>query len=427
MSLSKHKKIPTYDFPEEILSEVFKRLPVKYVLRCGAVQKSWYSLIKSPMFISLHSKHQILTAHVNPKYLLFHNTSTQLFTVRSDDAQSQEYCTFEYSLDLPNEAWNAHSNGLVCVSNMFDEKYRYNRKHCYNPDIYLWNPLVQKFKAVPDSPLCTFKCKEIKWRALAFGFLPEVNDYVVIHVVKPKLTSEPKSFDFCDLDPPVAYRQYPHSVVIGVYSLNTNSWKKLSQDKVFVDGMTSDQSVFVNGTAYWVGSSDYELSQLIMCFDTKTNILQKIMLPSWLEIFDRQLINPLIFPFGQSIAYFIEVDEDDAKEEEDGSGSPHLDIWVLKDNMEREDDLFGELPWEKKMSVGLSENVWVEVLGIRNNGEPILAKSNNLISYDLDTHEPYDFVESCDRLTPRYDYEEGSKPPFIISPFVETLVLLDID
>ncbi|KAK1371801.1 hypothetical protein POM88_037893 [Heracleum sosnowskyi] len=328
--------------------------------------------------------------------------NTQLFTVRSDDSHCQDYCTFEYSLDLPNKAWKAHSNGLVCLVNMFNHKYR------YNPDIYLWNPLVQKFKVVPDSPLSTFKSNDIKWSALAFGFLPEVNDYVVIHIVKTSLTSEPKAFDFCDLDPPVA------SVIIGVYSLNTNSWKKLSQDEVFVHSMSSDESVFVNGTAYWVGSGSYELDQLIMYFDTKTNILQKIMLPSWLELSNRQLFNPRILPFGQSIAYFFEVDEYDAEEEEDGNGSPHLDIWVLKDNMIREDVLLRELSWEKKMSVGLGENVWVEVLGIRNNGEPILAKANNLISYDLDTHEPYDFVESCDHLTPCYDYEEGSKPPFII-------------
>ena len=67
MSLSKPKKKPSYYFPEEILSEVFKRLPVKYVLRCSAVQKSWYHIIKSPLFISQHCNHQKMTAHVNRK------------------------------------------------------------------------------------------------------------------------------------------------------------------------------------------------------------------------------------------------------------------------------------------------------------------------------------------------------------------------
>ncbi|KAK1371791.1 hypothetical protein POM88_037883 [Heracleum sosnowskyi] len=229
MSLSKMR---SYDFPEEILSELFIRLPVKYLLRCRAVQKSWYHLTKSPIFMSLYISYQKMTAH----YLLFHDVNNAVMT-------------------------------------------------------------------------------EIEWSALAFGFSPEVDDYVVVHVVKPSVTCAP---DFGPYDED--YEQYPNTVVIGVYSLNTNSWKKICQDKV-------------------------------------------------------------------------------------------------------NDDKVGGFSWKKKMSVGLSENVPAEVLGIRNNGEPILAKSNNLISYDLDTHEPYYFVEST-----TYSYrEEGSRSPYVISPFVETLVLLGID
>ncbi|KAK1371534.1 hypothetical protein POM88_037626 [Heracleum sosnowskyi] len=122
--------------------------------------------------------------------------------------------------------------------------------------------------------------------------------------------------------------------------------------------------------------------------------------------------------------YFVECDVDDWNDADDLDGdfrTSHLDIWVLKD------DMVDENSWEKKMSVKLGENVWAEVLGTRNNGEPILAKSNNLIAYDLDTHEPYDFVESCDRLTPCYHHEEGSRAPLVIRPFVETLALLDIN
>ncbi|KAK1371811.1 hypothetical protein POM88_037903 [Heracleum sosnowskyi] len=410
MSLSKHKNIPSYDFPEELLSEIFKRLPVKYVLRCGAVQKSWYSLIRTPLFISLHSNYQKHTAHVNPKYLVFHDTSNQEITIRYDDAQCQEYCKFDYPLDLPACSWCEQANGLRCLSTMFDKGLD------YSPNIYIWNPLVQKFKTVPDSPLFRFEFEEIQWNALAFGFLPEVKDYVVIHVLKPSSTSTsaPEFFDY-DYE-----KYYLHSVVIGVYSLNTNSWKKICQDKVFVDDMSVDQSVFVNGTAFWVGFNSHSLDQLVMYFDTKTNLVRKVVVPGNIAFHERQLESPLILPFGQYIAYFVEVNEDDPEEGDDDYGSPHLDIWVLKGDI-------GKFSWKKKMSVSLGENVWAEVFGLRNNGEPVLAKSNDLIAYDLDTHEPYDFVKSCDRLTPDYSYEEGSKPPFVISPFEETLVLFDID
>ncbi|KAL1821092.1 F-box/kelch-repeat protein At3g06240-like [Daucus carota subsp. sativus] len=360
--------------------------------------------------------------------------------VRSDDSQCRKYCTFHYPFELPSEAWSGQANGLFCVSTMFNEELG------YNPDIYLWNPLVSKFGIIPGSPLPRFSYKEIRWNALAFGFLPEVNDYVVVHVVKPSSTAEPDSPDadyyaFNPYDTP-PYAHYPHSVKIGVYSLNTNSWKEICQDNVFVDSISTDASEFVNGTAFWVGYNYDLVQQVVMYFDTKTNVLGQISVPNRMARHTRQLENPVILPFGQSIAYFVEGDVDDWDDDDyeyDDFGTSHLDIWVLNDerrvlNDESINEDFWENKmrtyedaWKNKMSVKLSENISAEVLGTRNNGAPILAKSNNLISYDLDTHEPYDFVESCDRLTQFYYLNEGSKSPFLICPFVETLALLDID
>ncbi|XP_074337794.1 F-box protein At5g07610-like [Apium graveolens] len=406
MSLSKHKYIPSHYFPEQLMSEILKRLPVKDILSCGAVQKSWYSLIRTPLFISLHSNYQKLTSHINPKYLLFHNFDTHELTLRFDDPQCEEYCNHAFDLGSAS-AWYAQSNGLICLSLMFDSE------HHYNPNIALLNPLAHKFKMLPHSPLSIFTFLETEWKALAFGFLPEVNDYVVVHIVKPKSTAAPY---FDPYSPDDSYEQALHTVEIGVYSLNSNSWKKICQDKVFVDFMSTNRSVFVNGTAFWVGFNTDVSYQLVMYFDTKTNILGKIKVPNWIALHERQLCNPLILPFGQSIAYFVEVEDFDAEEDDEDYKSPHLDIWVLKD------DMIDEFSWEKKMSVSISEDVWAQVLGVRNNGDPILGKLNSLITYDLDTHEPNDFV---DRLTP-YSYDEDT-PFFFISPFVETLRLLDTD
>ncbi|KAK1385721.1 hypothetical protein POM88_023456 [Heracleum sosnowskyi] len=125
MSSSKHKNMPSYNFPEDILSEILKRLPVKYVLSCSSVQKSWYRLVKTPIFITLHTDHHKMpTTHENndnPKYLFFLNMRDHLLTVRFDDVQCQEYGTLKYPLDLPNHAWYALANGLTCVSSMFDQ------------------------------------------------------------------------------------------------------------------------------------------------------------------------------------------------------------------------------------------------------------------------------------------------------------------
>ncbi|XP_074337481.1 F-box/kelch-repeat protein At3g06240-like [Apium graveolens] len=350
------------------------------------------------MFVTLHFNHQTITTHDNAKYLFVHDktfTSTHEITLRYDDAQCEEYCTFDYPLDFNIHEWYALSNGLVCMSSMLF------RAPDYVPNIYLWNPVVGIYKMIQVSPLSVFTAKEIEWTALAFGFRPEVNDYVVVHIVKLEyVSSGPDS-----LEPDVTDS---NTVVIGVYSLNAGSWKTIAEDDVEIPALSTDRSVFVNGIAFWIGDIYEELRQVVMYFDTKTKILRELPVPHCFGLGERQLLRPTFHPFGQSIAYYVENNE-----------SHQLDMWILNG------DLIDKFSWEKKMSVSLSENIWADVLGIRNNNEPILAKSNNLISYDLETHEPYDFVRSYDRLTSDSHYNEGSKPLLSIFPFVETLLWLD--
>ncbi|KAL8110669.1 hypothetical protein AgCh_026421 [Apium graveolens] len=385
--LKKHRKIPDNlngrtidDLPKELLAEILKRLPVKYILRCRCVQKAWHSFVQSPIFITYHFNYQkeniigaTTSSYHHYKYLFFRNQ----LTIRFDDVQCQEYYKIEFPPGLPKYAWFGVSYGLVCVSSTLSID-----QEDYNRNIYLWNPLIQKYKTLPESPLPSQQDWE-EWEALAFGFVPQVNDYVVVHIIKPYL--HPNS----------------HSLIIGVYSLNTNSWKKLRRDNVFISRTfcNDDDVVFVNGAAYWVGVNS-DKHRIIMCFDTKTDILSEISLPDWLP----PKTIPVIYPFGQYIAYFVWEHR-----------VHHFDMWVLKDHP------IHEFIWEKQMCVSTSEDVQEEVLGVRNNGEPILAKSNNFITYNLDSHEANDFVDSWDRWTPKSPYQEGYAPRYIISPFVESL------
>ncbi|KAK1371664.1 F-box domain-containing protein [Heracleum sosnowskyi] len=305
--------------------------------------------------------------------------NVEKLTVRLDDVQCQKYCGIKFLPDLSKKAWFATSNGLKCASTIFDDSD-------HNRNIYLWNPLIQKYKTLPDSPVPSPSHGKL-WEALAFGFVPELIDYVVVHIIKPYL------------------RPNRHSIIIGVYSLNTNSWKECTdQDNVFISKINSseDEVVFVNAAAIWVGVNS-EKHKILLRFDTKTNILTEISLPDWIA--NRSLVPiPVIHLFGQSIAYFVWEDYES-----------HFDMWVLKD------DPTNEFTWEKKMCVCLSEFIMLQVLGVRNNGGPILVKSYNLISYNLDNHEANDFVDSWRRWT------EDSAPPYVISPFVESLGLLNID
>ncbi|KAK1371924.1 F-box domain-containing protein [Heracleum sosnowskyi] len=391
MMFNNNQYVSIFDLPEELLAEILKRLPVKSIFHCMFVQKSWYNLIKTPMFVTLHLNYQKISPHNHHKYLLFRNCYCNTLTVRYDDVQCKEYCTIETIPHLPDYFfWHASSYGLMCVSTMFFEDR-------YDPNIYLWNPLVQKYKTLPDSSLPRFSFKEREWparewQALAFGFVLDINDYLVVHIVKLDSSSE------SELD------SHSDSVMIGVYSLNTNTWKKKIQDNVSIYGIDGYDVAFVNGVAYWVGFNSNE-HKIIMCFDTKTDILRQIPLPEWGY---EGCSNPTIHPFNQSIAYIVH--EEYRK----------VHMYVLKD------DPLNGISWEKKTSVSLGKNTKWETLGLRNNGVPIFESLYNLILYDNDSDEECSFVESWDQWTP-YPFQDGPAPTFFISPFVESLVLLDVD
>lgn len=65
--------------------------------------------------------------------------------------------------------------------------------------------------------------------------------------------------------------------MIGVYSLNTNTWKKRSQDNVSIDCIDGHDVAF---TAYWIGSNSNDY-KIVMCSDTKTHMIRQIWLPEW--------------------------------------------------------------------------------------------------------------------------------------------------
>ena len=70
---SKEKNKCEY-LPEEVISEILCRLPVKSIMQCSCVCKLWYSLIRNPNFITTHLKTTLSSSNPNTNhYLLFND------------------------------------------------------------------------------------------------------------------------------------------------------------------------------------------------------------------------------------------------------------------------------------------------------------------------------------------------------------------
>ncbi|PON77331.1 F-box associated interaction domain containing protein [Parasponia andersonii] len=119
--------------------------------------------------------------------------------------------------------------GLLCLLD-----YKDNR-------VYLWNPAIrEEFKALPSSPKAPreWKCTH---SAYGFGYDPLTFDFKVVKIsaLDENGCGNLNSFKSCNK--------------VGVYSLRSNSWKRLTMAVIFSE-LESD-----------TGSSSSDMTTLLLC------------------------------------------------------------------------------------------------------------------------------------------------------------------
>ncbi|XP_057998933.1 F-box/kelch-repeat protein At3g23880-like, partial [Hevea brasiliensis] len=220
--------------PQELLAEILSRLPVKSILICRCVSKTWYSLITNPSFIAHHLKK---TPARNSGLLFFGYVTEEL------DFPFKPYARY---LLYPDESFPANHveeldcplkglkvlykivgscNGVFCLS-----YGRYNR-------VVLWNPSVRKIVKIPW-PNVTLNSHGLHKDSLGFGFDSSADDYKLVRIVY----LPGSNFDFDEIPP-----------FVEIYSLRSRGWKKVDNDLKYVITDLS-KSAFLNGTFHWVAT-----------------------------------------------------------------------------------------------------------------------------------------------------------------------------
>lgn len=404
---------------EDILAEILKRLPVKTLLQVRCTKKSWYRLIQSPNFISLHSNYQ---GNDENKYLLFQSRYRSWFSLRFDDKQCKAYPTL-LSLPIPKNIKQGTSislsihgtnRGLICFS--------LSTYWPYMQQTYLWNPIIRIAKPLPDSAV-PFNGSSPFLFGLAFGYFPDINDYKVIKI--ESIIVERSRF----------YTVY-------VYSLSTHSWTTVPVNNV-AQFYSYDQlynSVVVNGAAYWIGIKKPVFMQVVVCFDMDNETVREILIPPQYA-FDSSQSHISSFNLVQ---HFGEVQLSVVYLDTNTDTFIH-DILVLEKDGEMNE------VWTKKVTIDLNkvgQNWWP--VGFRNNGEIVLINyeyddERGFLSYDHEKEEATEMVDEPDNPrhiwyyadfedpdNPRYDYgycgpfayHASDMQPMFVDSFEANLVLL---
>ena len=363
--------------PEEIITEILTRLPVKSLLRFKLVSKDWYSLITNPEFIASHL-HKYSTQKSSILLRGFRwpeHSSTLSFLHRKDTT------TF-HSLHIPQSLMYNHtfmrnyflnpqispnlsfiligsSGGLLCI------------KLCdyHGIDYVLWNPATRKFKYVKHPQ------QDFQLLMDGFGHNGKMNDYMLVKI--GRLFHSP-NFDAVDDDQ--LYEKEERDFVLRalVYSWRTDSWRLVYDCRILADDFCSrGQAVSLKGEFYWHLDG---LRDIILAFDTAKYVFRWINFPPWNQstLVEVRLVSGgikdslacCVFPY-------------------DGSTSITMDIWVVD---ESGSGVGNEESWTKFLSIpflGTLHQVFTWGDKVIVNGK----RDGHILIYDPITHEIiYDFL-----------------------------------
>jgi F-box interacting protein len=174
------------------------------------------------------------------------------------------------------------SNGLVCL----------HAKSTMNTwKVVIWNPTTKETKIIPKSNLPLFApagyCTYIQ--GMGFGFAAKTNDYKIINFVS---MYEPNYDDYFMKDVKEIIFQKE------VYSLSTDSWRKVDGPQCFISENPQGPMTYITGMGSWLAYVDHIFQSrdlFVLSFDMSDEVFLKTPLPD-------NVIGHRLFVLNESIA-----------------------------------------------------------------------------------------------------------------------------
>ncbi|XP_073280559.1 F-box/kelch-repeat protein At3g23880-like [Primulina huaijiensis] len=325
---------------EDVIIEILSRLPVKSLIRFRCVCKSWYVLVRDPIFITKHYKY--LSSKERDHLLVIkrdNTTNERVISLLKNDGDEtfadREFPPF-FNDTFGHVRLIGPCNGIVALYGFHD-------------NIVLWNPVIGDLKILFASQVSRPSDARIRGDDLGIGFDPFTNDLKLIQIL------------FCVSHESRLINQ------VEIYSSKTNSWKKHGSDMpANIMYYNTWSMVYKNETFCWWAQE--RSTEVILSFNMSLEIFETVPLPSGIDALggvDR--ITRAIFPLKESIALIVypikQVDKT-------------LNIWLL-------DNLTGAASsWTKVSSIGPLPRIH-RPLGFWNDGEWILeSSSGELVLYN---------------------------------------------
>ncbi|KAL4302158.1 hypothetical protein GQ457_10G000230 [Hibiscus cannabinus] len=346
------------DVPEVLVFEILHRLPVKSLTRFRCVCKPWSFSFQTHLFITKHHNHHLKHNNLNLLLKRSHGNDRRYYTYYFSQLSTDKGHNFSVSVYLPffenflsQPQVDGPCNGILCLHDLDDKAA-------------LWNPSTREFKILPQSSIqcppsacLPYYCIPSISRGFdcsGFGYDSQTDDYKVVRFV----TIYFGGYDENDN----GYVEVDRNEKVELYSLRSDSWKKISLPEVSADGAPLFNN-YINGFYYWLGSGYYDHENYILSFDMVNEKFSTLPLPLpmtsgsyYLDLLDFNGLLGALLPLGEGT-------------------EESFDLWVMNGS------------WTKQFTIDSVPGV-ESALGFWKNGELFLESSDHeLVLFDPSTRE----------------------------------------
>ncbi|XP_039688755.1 F-box/kelch-repeat protein At3g06240 [Medicago truncatula] len=281
--------------PDDLEFFIVSKLPLKSLKRFSCVRKSWSHLFQNSNFMNMYRNYFISNNHSSYEEdgscLLLQQTLPYFPNHRMLYLLSGETFENKVKLDWPPPFQdNGQSvfilgpvmNGIVCLY-----------QGC-TPIIVLWNPTTDKLKVLPHSPIESPILYELKYVYLhGFGHDHIKDDYKVIRYASYSVDA-PNIEDYREVE--IVNQTYCD--VWEIYSLRSNSWRKIDLDMPQCYGTNVGAFVYMNGVCHWYCNDINE--PLLVSFDLHEEVFCELgVKESWTKLFIFGPLPSIEHPIGE--------------------------------------------------------------------------------------------------------------------------------
>ncbi|EXC34522.1 F-box/kelch-repeat protein [Morus notabilis] len=356
-----------HNLSEEILEEIFLRLPPVSVKSCKCVCKSWYDMINNPLFIkkqfhvsiknNRHSSHVTLCLIWFSRELSKKEVSTGLYrqrrgkqvlsllTMHKDDSVGDHppFVLEEINLppvpkaeekNFPEFLIATHCNGIICF---------YGHSFHHQNTVVLCNTGLGEFKLLHTPCLPRFFVA-----GAGFGYDPKADDYKFVKVFSS-----------------AGFDRRSRALV---YTLGTNSWREIDLKGIYC--WLNNSGFYCRGLYYWWNKGLLDSETMVLSFDMSEEKFHCIKLPPIAQRPNGKFMRLTMWN-ESSVAFFISTER--------SYHSTSFELWVM---VHKFDGVEGSTYWNKHLTIGPLKNIHT-ALAFWKDDELLMETRECLIAFIL--------------------------------------------